>query len=31
VLDLSGNPTLLETHSNYMRTGIRIALEHHAD
>ena len=31
VLDLGGDPTLLELRSEYMRAGIRIALEHHAD
>ena len=31
VLDLGGDPTLLDTHSDYMRDGIRIALEQHAD
>jgi hypothetical protein len=31
VLDLGGDPTLLDTHSDYMRAGIRIALEHYAD
>ncbi len=31
VLDLGGNPTLLDPRSDYMRAGIRIALEQHAD
>jgi hypothetical protein len=31
VLDLGGDPTLLQPRSDYMRAGIRIALEHHAD
>jgi hypothetical protein len=31
VLDLGGDPTLLELRSEYMRDGIRIALEHPAD
>jgi hypothetical protein len=31
VLALGGDPTLLDTHSDYMRAGIRIALQHHAD
>ncbi len=31
VLDLGGDPTFLDTHSDYMRAGIRIALEQHAD
>ena len=31
VLDLGGDPTLPELRSEYMRAGISIALEQHAD
>jgi hypothetical protein len=31
VIDLGGDPTLLDLRSDYMRAGIRIALEHPVD
>jgi hypothetical protein len=31
VLDLGGDPALLQPRTDYMRAGIRIALDDHAD